>query len=123
MPLRPDLRAAYYGPAWRAYRAELIARHGSRCTKCGREAFGRRIQLAHLLHNPRTGVVALMCATDHGRYDALHSRAVARRTIARKQGQLWLLPEIEWAPFPLWMVPRQFRESGQMNLTIPEITA
>jgi hypothetical protein len=103
--IRPEYRK-FYGPAWRAYRADLIRVRGARCSVCGGE-FRKYLNLCHLTHDPRSSAVALMCASDHRRHDALHSRAVARRTLARRFGQLWLSPELEWAPLPAWMAPRR----------------
>lgn len=35
MPIRPELRHFYRGPAWRATRARILERAGNRCEQCG----------------------------------------------------------------------------------------
>jgi hypothetical protein len=102
MPIRREFML-FYGPKWRAYRRELILRRGSVCSVCGREV-SRYLNLVHLTHDPLTSAVALMCAADHNRHDAAHRLAIWRRIRARRNGQLWLLPEIEQAP--AWNLPR-----------------
>jgi hypothetical protein len=74
------------------------------------------MNLIHLLRDPREPVVALRCPTCHGRFDAGHNRAIARRSAARRAGQMWLLPEIEYAATPTRDVPRAVLEAGQMEL-------
>lgn len=103
MPIRPELRK-YYGAAWRAYRLALIEAHGTRCSNCRREV-PAYINLAHLDHDQRSPRVALLCPACHNRHDAARRLAVWRRSRAKRHGQLWLLPEIEWAPFPSWRAP------------------
>jgi hypothetical protein len=103
MAIRPEYRK-FYGPEWRRYRLALIEKHGPNCTVCGAR-IERYLNLAHLTHNPASSLVALMCAADHNRHDAGHRLAVWRRNRARASGQLWLLPEIEFAADALWMVP------------------
>jgi hypothetical protein len=114
MPIRQELRQ-FYGPAHRAYRAALIDVHGAFCSACGR-ATPRYLNLAHLRRDPRTAVVALFCPQCHGRYDHAWSRALARRTVARRVGQLWLLPEIEWAAAPSAEVPLRVLRAAQWRL-------
>lgn len=36
MPIRPELRYLYRGPAWRATRARILERAGNRCERCGK---------------------------------------------------------------------------------------
>ena len=36
MPIRPELRHLYRGPAWRATRARILARAGHSCERCGK---------------------------------------------------------------------------------------
>ena len=105
MPIRRELRK-FYGPAWRAYRADLIRVRGNRCTKCGAEVT-IFLNLCHLSHDPRTSSVALMCAADHNRHDAPHRYAIWRRNRAKRSGQLWLWPEVQWAPYPEWQIPQR----------------
>jgi hypothetical protein len=105
MPITPAFKK-FYGSAWRTYRADLIRLRGARCSVCGADV-PKYLNLCHLTHDPRSSEVALMCPRDHRRHDARHSRAIARRTLARRYGQFWLTPELEWAPLPLWMAPRR----------------
>jgi hypothetical protein len=107
MPIRPDLRR-FYGAAWRAYRLALIRARGNRCSVCDLEVT-RYLNVCHLSHDPRNSSVALMCPADHNRHDAGHRYAVQRRNRARRTGQLWLWPEVQWAPFAAWMQPRALR--------------
>jgi hypothetical protein len=104
MPIRAEYRA-FYGRDWRAYRAAIIALRGARCTACRREV-ERYLQLTHTTHDPITSSTRLLCAACHARHDAPHRLAIWRRNRARRAGQLWLLPELEWAPFPAWQIPR-----------------
>lgn len=106
MPIRRELRR-YYGREWRDYRLALIERHGPICSVCNRTVL-EYLNLAHLTHDPRSSDVALMCPADHNRHDAAHRLAIRRRNDAKRAGQLWLFPEVEWAPFPLWAIPRRF---------------
>jgi hypothetical protein len=106
MAIRPEFRRLY-GAQHRAYRETLIEVFGPRCMKCGRECLAY-LNLAHTTHDPRAKeLVALWCPSCHGRHDAPHSFAVRRRTRAKKVGQLWLLPEIEFAAVPAWLIPRR----------------
>ena len=114
MPIRPELRK-YYGAAWRAYRLILldIARH--RCVKC--RAPHPRLNGAHVTHDPRDNeLVQILCPSCHARHDAPHRLAVMRRSAARRTGQLWLTPELEYAPYPAWMIPRRVLARAQERL-------
>jgi hypothetical protein len=104
MPIAPDLRRKYYGPAWQRFRRALIERHGTVCPGC-RTDWPRYLNLCHLDHDPRVSSrVGLLCPVCHGRYDSRQTVAVSRRTRARRNGQLWLSVELEFAPVPesLW---------------------
>lgn len=119
LPIRPELRK-FYGAEWRLYRAELIEIHGPRCTACGRITVVY-LNLAHTSHDPRHSPVALMCAACHNRHDAPHRYAIWRRNRAKRFGQLWLWPEVQWAPYAAWMVPARARAlqlmaNGQQSL-------
>jgi len=114
MPIRPEFRK-FYGVEWRAFRAELIAVHGPVCSAC-RVMVEEYVNLAHVTHDPRGSSVALMCAACHNRHDAKHRLAVWRRNRARRHGQLWLMPEIEYAATPAWMIPRDAFPSAQEEL-------
>lgn len=98
----------FYGVEWRAYRAELIASHGSVCSVCRRQV-PAYLNLAHLDHDQRNSRVALLCIGCHNRHDAAHRLAIWRRNRAKRHGQLWLSAEIEWAPYPSWFVPTRVR--------------
>ena len=115
MPIRPEYRAKYYGPAWRAFRAERIAAAGGRCQRCARAH--PRLNGAHTTHDPRDlRHVAVWCPSCHARNDAGHRQAVQRRNRARRAGQLWLWPEVEWACVPWWAVPPRAERALQGEL-------
>jgi hypothetical protein len=105
MPIRPEHRR-YYGADWRAFRLQLIeAAQGQICSRCGIE-LAQGINGAHQDHDPRNRAsVALMCPSCHARHDSRHRIAIMRRRRANQHGQLWLLPELEWAPFASWELP------------------
>lgn len=104
MPLRKEHRRKFYGPSWLRFRLELIEERGPYCSKCGR--FHDMVNGAHPDHNPanRKSVV-LLCPSCHARHDAKHRIAIMRRNRSKNSGQLWLLPEIEWAPFAAIDIP------------------
>lgn len=103
MPIRAAHRQ-FYGKAWKLFRLELIARHGKTCADCGLDH--ELINGAHLDHNPKsTRRVALLCPRCHARHDTGHRIAIMRRNRATAAGQLWLMPEMEWAPFAEFEIP------------------
>lgn len=102
--IRPEYRK-FYGQEWRARRLILIAGAGNRCAICGREFPSSRLQGAHVFHDPRHPSVRVLCISDHSRVDAAHRTAVLRRRRARESGQLWLMPELEYASVPAWEIP------------------
>lgn len=115
MPIRPELKHLY-GAAHRARRAALIAQHGTKCQKCGGDT-PSYLNLAHRSHDPLSVDCALWCPACHARNDSPHRLAMMRRTRARRVGQLWLLPEIEYDPFPVWQIPaKQLLEAAQARL-------
>lgn len=78
------------------------------------------LNFCHLLHDPSSpGPVARMCPSCHARHDARHSFAVRRRNLAKRVGQLWLWDEVEWAPWPAWLVPERVVRAGQGELFAP----
>lgn len=105
MPLNPEYRHLY-GREWRQFRLELIeAAGGDICSQCGIE-LAEGINGAHTDHDPRNkNSVVLMCPSCHAHHDAPHRIAIMRRRKAQTTGQLWLLPELEWAPFAWWEIP------------------
>lgn len=113
MPIAKELRR-FYGSEWRRYRAELIAAHGSICSACRAEV-AKYLNLAHLDHDQRTSRVALLCMPCHNRHDAAHRLAIWRRRRAKRYGQLWLSPELEWAPYPPWSIPPRFRTALEVQ--------
>lgn len=117
MPLRPEMRR-YYGPDWRAYRELVIQIARNRCLACGDHLPSSLLTGAHLDHDPRDRVrVAIMCFPCHAKHDAPHRYAMIRRTLARRAGQLWLLPEIEWSPYPAREIPPEARpQQRQLEL-------
>ncbi len=115
MPIRLELRE-FYRKEHRALRARLIAACGFNCWECGRE-WKRYLNLAHASHDPKDWQsVRLWCPPCHARHDARHSRGVRRRTVATRDGQLWILGEIEWATEPLWRVPEHVLAEAQLVL-------
>lgn len=64
------------------------------------------INAAHTDHNPanRKSVV-LLCPSCHARHDAKHRLAIMRRSQAKKVGQQWLFPEVQWEPFAAIDIP------------------
>jgi hypothetical protein len=114
MPIRPELRKFYRAP-WRAYRRVLIELAGGKCVKC--HAPHPMLNGAHPHHDPRDGTqVCIWCPSCHARHDAPHRLAVMRRTRARRTGQLWLLPELEYAADPAWMTPAAVLRAAQQEL-------
>jgi hypothetical protein len=106
MPIRPELRQ-FYGADHRRLRAELIAQTGPHCWECKRVMLAY-LNLAHMRHDPRDpSQVELLCPSCHAAHDAPHRIAVMRRRRAKKHGQLWLLEEIEWDPYPSWQIREQ----------------
>jgi hypothetical protein len=117
MPLRPELRSQFYGAEWRAYRLRLIAIAQNRCAHCGAELPSPRLSGAHVTHDPRDmELVEVLCFACHARNDSGHRLAMMRRSRARRVGQLWLLPEIEWACFPAWLIPARVLRDAQGRL-------
>jgi 5-methylcytosine-specific restriction endonuclease McrA len=114
MPIRRELRR-FYGAEWRAYRATLIALAGGKCLECGRPH--AMLNGAHMTHDPRDmALVMVLCPSCHAKHDAPHRVAMMRRNRAKRVGQLWLLPEIEWAPYASWMIPRRVIAGAQERL-------
>lgn len=110
MPIRPEHRQ-FYGKAHRAFRLALIEKAGGEiCSKCGIE-LAAGINLAHLDHDPQSERNrVLLCPSCHAAHDAKHCLAIQRRRRAAATGQLWLLPEMEWAPFAQWEIPGWVRD-------------
>jgi hypothetical protein len=101
--IRPTYRA-FYGRAWRKYRARLLELRGAVCRDCG-HAIAHYANLSHETHDPRTSSVRIRCCACHTRADAGHRAAVVRRRRAAACGQLWLSPALEWASEPAWAIP------------------
>jgi hypothetical protein len=75
------------------------------------------IQAAHVTHDPRNNaLVSLWCASCHATHDAPHRLAMWRRSRAKRVGQMWLLPEIEYAPYASWMIPLRVLKTAQGGL-------
>lgn len=104
MPIR-EAHRRYYGREFKNYRLELIGQQGQVCKPCGIE-LAQGINAAHTDHNPRNlKSIVLMCPSCHATHDAGHRVAIMRRNRSKENGQLWLLPELEWAPFASWEIP------------------
>jgi len=108
--IRPAFRQ-FYGAAHRALRARLIEEARGHCAECKARFQDEWLTLAHLEHDPRDRRrVAILCFTCHGRNDTPHRLALARRNRARRTGQLWLYPAMQFEADPAWMVPAEFRQ-------------
>jgi hypothetical protein len=121
MPIRPELRS-YYGAEWRKYRQFLIDLAGDKCTICGIE-LAEGLHGCHVSHDPRDAAsVQIMCPSCHAHHDAPHRLAMWRRSRAARQGQMWLDPAIEWAPYPIWQIPDEALAEiqAQARLKFPE---
>jgi len=114
MPIRPELRK-YYGSDWKRYRLTLLKLAGHKCARCGNQH--THLNGAHIHHDPRDGqLIAILCPACHARHDTPQRVAMTRRTRARRSGQLWLTPELEYAPYASWMVPRRVLDAAQLGL-------
>lgn len=111
MPVRAEYRK-YYDARWRKFRLSMLEAAGHVCQMCRRPH--RLLHVAPLSHDPadRTSLTVL-CPSCHSRWNATQRNAIARRTRARKRGQLWLSDELEVAPVPVRLWPMRLR---QMNL-------
>jgi hypothetical protein len=116
VPIRPEFRK-YYLADWQAYRLTLIELAGNRCTKCRALLDSSELTGAHMTHDPRDmALVSVLCFPCHARHDAPHRLAMMRRSRAKRTGQLWLLPELEYAPFPAWAIPRRVLDAAQERM-------
>lgn len=104
MPIRAEHRQ-YYRAEFRRYRLQLIEEAGGEiCAECGVE-LAEGINATHSTHDPRQPPDRLRCPSCHARHDSRHCFAIHRRRKAKATGQLWLMPELEWAPFADWEIP------------------
>ncbi len=114
MPIRPEFRK-YYGAEWRRYRLVLLELAGNKCANCRSEH--KYLSGAHMHHDPRHGqLITVLCPACHARHDTPQRIAMTRRTRARRVGQLWLTPELEYAPYASWMIPRRVLVASQLAL-------
>ena len=114
MPIRPKLRK-YYGADWRRYRLTLLEIANNRCAGCG--TGHKYLNAAHVHHDPRNGqLITILCPACHARHDTPQRVAMTRRTRAQRVGQLWLTPELEYAPYASWMIPRRVITAAQFGL-------
>jgi hypothetical protein len=70
----------------------------------------------HAWRKSRARTVGAFCPSCHATVDAKQRHAMTRRTRSRRNGQLWLWDEVEWAPFAAWMIPRAVLERAQGRL-------
>lgn len=107
MPIRKQHRR-FYGAEWRAFRLRLIEQAGGEiCSVCGIE-LAEGINGSHEDHDPTNTNpenVKLKCPGCHAKHDAPHRIAIQRRRKAESEGQAWLLPELEWAPYADFEIP------------------
>jgi len=93
---------AYYPDFWPEIARAVKETVNWRCQSCGQQCYRpnepvtdrtRVLTVHHLNHDPRDcrpdNLIAL-CAPCHLRADAIHHARNARRTRARRSGQLWL---------------------------------
>jgi hypothetical protein len=90
-----------------------------RCDRCQIEH--PMINWCHLSGDPRLpGKMGWLCPSCHGRNDTPQRVLVTRRTRARKHGQLWLTPDLEYAHLPMILWParviRRIEDENQLPL-------
>src|SRR5579885_714368 len=108
MAIPPEYRK-YYDARWRKFRLAALAAAGNVCQRCGKSH--RLLNVAHLSHDPadRFSVVAVSLKKK-SKNDTTQRLEMPRRTRANKRGQLWLLDEIQFAPFPVRTWPVRLRQ-------------
>jgi 5-methylcytosine-specific restriction endonuclease McrA len=108
MPIRAEYRK-YYDARWREFRLAVLDAAGHSCQRCSKTH--RLLNVAHLSHDPANRLsVAVLCPSCHAKNDTPQRFAMTRRTWARQRGQLWLLEEVRWAPYPIRMWPKWLRQ-------------
>jgi 5-methylcytosine-specific restriction endonuclease McrA len=99
MPIKPENRHYYQGPAWKAVRASILKRACNSCEFCGvmngqmyirdaREPARVVLTIAHLNHNPadnRPSNLRALCQRCHLKYDQQHHNENRRLTLAAKK--------------------------------------
>ncbi len=108
MPIRTEYRK-YYDARWRKFRLTMLEAAGNVCQMCRQPH--RLLNVAHLSNDPadRTRLTVL-CPRCHSKTNAAQRTAIARRTRARRRGQLWLSDELEVAPEPVRLWPIRLRQ-------------
>ena len=108
MPIRAEYRK-YYDARWRKFRLTMLEAAGHVCQMCHQPH--RLLRVVNLSHDPadRTRLTVL-CPSCHAKQSATQRNAVARRTRARKRGQMWLSGELEVAPLPVRLWPMRLRQ-------------
>jgi len=108
MPIRADNRR-FYDARWRKFRLTMLDAAGNVCERCGKPH--RLLNVAHLSHDPADRQwLAVLCPSCHSKNDTPQRIAMTRRTRAQKRGQLWLMDEILFAPFPVRTWPLTLRQ-------------
>lgn len=104
MPIRPEDRHHYKGPAWEAIRRQILVRAGHACEFCGVQdrslvprSGGRIVRIiltiAHLNHVPgdnREVNLRALCQRCHLRWDVEQHRKNASQTRRRRRNNLEL---------------------------------
>lgn len=108
MPIRAEYRK-YYGARWRKFRLSMLEAAGNVCQMCHQPH--RLLNVAHLSSDPADRrSLTVLCPSCHSKTNAPHRLAMARRTRARKRGQMWLSSELEVAPMPVRLWPMRLRQ-------------
>lgn len=113
--MRKEMRK-FYGVRWQAARRKALAEYLKTlglqpgdtppCQRCQKPH--NMLNWAHLNHDPgRPREMGWLCPSCHGKNDTPQRIAMTRRRRAKRVRQMWLTPELEWAPYPerLWPDP------------------
>ena len=108
MPIRAEYRK-YYDARWRKFRLSMLEAAGNICQMCHKPH--RLLNVAHLSPDPADRMsLTVLCPSCHSKRNGAQRAAMARRTRARKRGQMWLSDELEVAPVPVRLWPMRLRQ-------------